>query len=160
MWPSPPASPRRSPVRQPPRPRRWSRCCPAWASAASAVSLRDSSGLSPLDRVQPTALARLLALVARDERFGAVLSGMPVAGFDGTLEDRYREGPTAIAAGQVRAKTGSLTGVSALAGLVRTKEGRLLSFDITADGVPEKGSADVPEALDAVAAALAGCGCS
>ena len=108
----------------------------------SALSLRDASGLSPLNRVQPAALARLLALAARDERFGAVLSGLPVAGFDGTLEDRYREGPTAVAAGQVRAKTGTLTGVSALAGVVRTRDGRLLAFDITADAVPQKGSAD------------------
>lgn len=126
----------------------------------SALSLRDTSGLSPLDRVQPLALARLLALAARDERFGALLSGLPVAGFDGTLQGRYRKGPTAVAAGQVRAKTGTLTGVSALAGLVRTREGRLLSFDITADAVPEVGSAKVPAALDAVATALAGCGCS
>ncbi|MCU1587304.1 MAG: D-alanyl-D-alanine carboxypeptidase/D-alanyl-D-alanine-endopeptidase, partial [Frankiales bacterium] len=130
-----------------------------WVTGSS-LSLRDDSGLSPLDRVQPSAVARLLALAARDERFGAVLSGLPVAGFDGTLADRYRDGPTAVAAGRVRAKTGTLTGVSALAGLVRTKDGRLLSFDITADAVPEKGAAKAPAALDAVAAALAGCGCA
>ncbi|MCW2543751.1 MAG: D-alanyl-D-alaninecarboxypeptidase/D-alanyl-D-alanine-endopeptidase [Frankiales bacterium] len=127
--------------------------------SAGAVSLHDASGLSPLDRVRPGALSRLLALAARDERFGPVLSGLPVAGFDGTLSDRYRDAPTSIAAGQVRAKTGTLTGVSALAGLVRTKDGRLLAFDLTAEGLPEKGAGAAPRALDAVAAALAGCGC-
>jgi D-alanyl-D-alanine carboxypeptidase/D-alanyl-D-alanine-endopeptidase (penicillin-binding protein 4) len=127
--------------------------------SAGAVSLHDASGLSPLDRVQPAALTRLLALAARDARFGAVLSGLPVAGFDGTLSDRFRDAPTSIAAGQVRAKTGTLSGVSALAGLVRTRDGRLLAFDFTAEGVPDNGAAAVPRALDAVAAALAGCGC-
>jgi D-alanyl-D-alanine carboxypeptidase/D-alanyl-D-alanine-endopeptidase (penicillin-binding protein 4) len=126
---------------------------------SAGMTLRDASGLSPQNRIQPATLTRLLVLAARDERFGAVLSGMPVAGFDGTLEDRYRKGPTAIAAGEVRAKTGTLTGVSALAGLLRTRDGRLLAFDITADAVPETGSARVPEALDEVATALVQCGC-
>jgi D-alanyl-D-alanine carboxypeptidase/D-alanyl-D-alanine-endopeptidase (penicillin-binding protein 4) len=127
---------------------------------ATGVLLRDSSGLSPLDRVQPGALARLLAVAATDDRFGPLLSGLPVAGFDGTLADRYRKGPTAVAAGQVRAKTGTLTGVSALAGLVRTRSGRLLAFDVTANGLPEKGAGKAPQDLDAVAAALAACGCT
>ena len=62
------------------------------------------------------------------------------------------------AAGEVRAKTGTLEGVSALAGLVRTADGRLLAFDVTPtpcrSGDPGRGGA-----LDPVAAALAGCGC-
>ncbi len=62
-----------------------------------------------------------------------MLSGLPVAGFSGTLADRYREGGGLPAAGAVRAKTGTLNGVSALAGLVRTADGRLLAFDLTAD---------------------------
>ena len=125
-----------------------------------AVVLRDASGLSTLDRVQPAGLARLLAVAAKDGRFGPLLSGLPVAGFDGTLADRYRTGPTATAAGEVRAKTGTLTGVSALAGLVRTRSGRLLAFDLTANGLPDKGAGKAPAALDAIAAALAGCGCA
>lgn len=126
---------------------------------AQGIALRDASGLSTLDRVQPGALSRLLALAAGDQRFGPLLSGLPVAGFDGTLSDRYRSGPARTAAGQVRAKTGTLTGVSALAGLVRTREGRLLAFDVTANALPEKGSGKAPAGLDAVAAALAACGC-
>lgn len=124
------------------------------------IALRDASGLSVLNRVQPGALARLLALATRDDRYASLLSGLPVAGFDGTLSERYREGPTMAAAGQVRAKTGTLTGVSALAGLVRTASGRLLAFDVTANGLPEFGSRKAAAALDAVAAALASCGCA
>ena len=124
------------------------------------VDLRDASGLSPLNRVVPAALTRLLAAVGRDPRFAPVLSGLPVAGFDGTLAKRFRTAPTSSAAGEVRAKTGTLDGVSALAGLVRTRSGHLLAFDLTADGVPVTGTATAQAALDRLAAALAACGCA
>jgi len=131
-----------------------------------AVALADGSGLSRLNALQPAAVSRLLARVAADdgspevERLGPVLSGLPVGGFSGTLEDRYREpGPALPAAGVLRAKTGTLEGVSALAGLVRTAGGRLLAFDLTADGVPPGANRQAEAALDALAGALAGCGC-
>jgi D-alanyl-D-alanine carboxypeptidase/D-alanyl-D-alanine-endopeptidase (penicillin-binding protein 4) len=129
--------------------------------APDAVRLVDASGLSRLDRVQPGALTRLLSLVAGAdrERLYPVLSGLPVAGFDGTLERRYRKGPGLPAAGLVRAKTGTLNGVSALAGLVRSRDGRLLAFDFTADSVPFGSTLASQTALDRLAAALAGCGC-
>ena len=129
--------------------------------APGAVSLQDGSGLSRLDRVQPGALTRLLSAIAgRDrDRLYPVLSGLPVAGFDGTLEKRFRRGPGLPAAGVVRAKTGTLNGVSALAGLVRTRDGRLLAFDLTADSVPIGSTLASQTALDRLAAALAGCGC-
>jgi D-alanyl-D-alanine carboxypeptidase/D-alanyl-D-alanine-endopeptidase (penicillin-binding protein 4) len=128
--------------------------------APSTVALRDASGLSPLDRLQPAALARLLAVVGADQRFGPLLSGLPVAGFDGTLAKRFRTAPTSAAAGEVRAKTGTLNGVSALAGLVRTHAGRLLAFDLTADGVPLTGTQAAQAALDRIATVLAACGCN
>ena len=127
---------------------------------ADAIRLQDSSGLSVLNRVQPAALTRLLALSARGGRLAPVLAGLPVAGFDGTLEKRFRTAPTSAAAGQVWAKTGTLDGVSALAGLVRTRSGALLAFDLTADGVPVGATLGAQRALDTVAAALAGCGCA
>jgi D-alanyl-D-alanine carboxypeptidase/D-alanyl-D-alanine-endopeptidase (penicillin-binding protein 4) len=90
-----------------------------------------------------------------------VLTGLPVAGFSGTLSERYRK-PAAgagLGAGVVRAKTGTLNGVSALAGLVRTADGRLLAFALTADGVPLGATKQAEAALDRLAAALAACGC-
>ncbi len=125
------------------------------------LALVDASGLSRDDRVAPLALARLLALVVADGtgRYGPVLSGLPVAGFDGTLARRYRAGPAALAAGEVRAKTGTLSGVSALAGLVRTEDGRLLAFDLTAGAVAPGVPGPAEDALDRAAAALAACGC-
>lgn len=125
----------------------------------AAFALRDASGLSTADRLQTGAMARLLAHAARDQRFAALLSALPVAGFDGTLANRFRSGAATPGAGQVRAKTGSLTGVSALAGFVRTRAGRLLAFDITADGLPAGGPGGAPAALDVVASVLATCTC-
>lgn len=126
---------------------------------ADAVALVDGSGLSRANRLQPAALTRLLAGAGADDRFAPLLTGLPVAGFDGTLERRYRTGGGVPAAGAVRAKTGTLDGVSALAGLVLTADGRLLAFDVTADGVPTGATRGAEAALDRFAAALAGCGC-
>ena len=67
-----------------------------------------------------------------------------MAGFAGTLADRFRTAPAAAAAGEVRAKTGTLEGVSALAGLVRTAGGRLLVFDLTATSVPSRAARTQP----------------
>lgn len=128
--------------------------------AASSVALQDASGLSTLDRLEPAALARLLAVVGANGRYGPLLSGLPVAGFDGTLAKRFRTAPNSAAAGEVRAKTGTLNGVSALAGLVRTQSGRLLAFDLTADGVPLTGTLKAQAALDRIATVLASCGCN
>jgi D-alanyl-D-alanine carboxypeptidase/D-alanyl-D-alanine-endopeptidase (penicillin-binding protein 4) len=124
------------------------------------VALKDASGLSTQDRAQPAQLAALLAHAARDGRYAPLLTGLPVAGFDGTLSDRFRKGPTRSAAGEVRAKTGTLNGVSALAGYVRTRSGRLLAFDLTANGVAIGATRAAQSALDRVATVLAACGCA
>jgi len=125
------------------------------------VRLVDGSGLSRSNRLQPAALTRLLARVATgdDARLAPVVSGLPVAGFDGTLAERYRRGGSLPGAGAVRAKTGTLDGVSALAGLVRTADGRLLAFDLTANAVPLGSTRRAERALDVLATRLAACGC-
>jgi D-alanyl-D-alanine carboxypeptidase/D-alanyl-D-alanine-endopeptidase (penicillin-binding protein 4) len=123
------------------------------------LGLRDASGLSPLNRVEPAVLTGLLARAATSPRYSPLLSGLPVAGFDGTLADRFRTAAPRAAAGLVRAKTGTLDGASALAGLVTTAGGRLLAFDATANGIAVGSTVRAQRALDAVAAALAACGC-
>ncbi|WP_233496202.1 D-alanyl-D-alanine carboxypeptidase/D-alanyl-D-alanine-endopeptidase [Geodermatophilus sp. TF02-6] len=125
----------------------------------TGVALSDGSGLSLDDRVPVSLLADLLAGAADGSLpdASAVLSGLPVAGYDGTLADRGDADPPG-APGAVRAKTGTLLGVHGLAGTVVTADGRLLVFAVVADAAPGTEQA-AQGALDDVAAALAACGC-
>jgi D-alanyl-D-alanine carboxypeptidase/D-alanyl-D-alanine-endopeptidase (penicillin-binding protein 4) len=63
------------------------------------------------------------------------------------------------AAGVVRAKTGSLPGVTSLAGNVLTADGRELLFVVMADEAPGPGQWGARAGIDAFVATLAGCGC-
>jgi serine-type D-Ala-D-Ala carboxypeptidase/endopeptidase (penicillin-binding protein 4) len=122
------------------------------------VHVADGSGLARSDAVPAQTLARVLAVAASPDHpeLRALLTGLPVAGFNGTLADRFTDG---TARGVVRAKTGTLTGVSTLAGSVVDADGSLLVFAVLADEVPVSGTLAARRALDAVASALAGCGC-
>jgi D-alanyl-D-alanine carboxypeptidase/D-alanyl-D-alanine-endopeptidase (penicillin-binding protein 4) len=125
--------------------------------------MKDGSGLAAADRVSPAALVAVLRLVsgaaggAKAAQLHVVTGALPVAGWSGTLQNRYTTGPPAAAAGRVRAKTGTLSGVSSLAGFVHDRSGRLLIFSLDADRAVSTVAADA--ALDRVVAALAACGC-
>ncbi|MGW1167585.1 D-alanyl-D-alanine carboxypeptidase/D-alanyl-D-alanine endopeptidase [Streptomyces sp. NPDC002550] len=121
----------------------------------SGASFHDGSGLDRDDRLTADLLTALLVTAGDPGRPGLrpVLTGLPVAGFTGTLADRY----TDSAAGVVRAKTGTLTGVNTLAGTVVDADGRLLAFAFMASGTTDPVEAE--SALDKTATALAACGC-
>ncbi len=132
--------------------------------ASAGIHTVDGSGLSPQDRITPAALARLISMAAspRYPRLRPIITGLPVAGFSGTLsaaENRFVTKLSAPADGLVRAKTGTLDNVRALAGLVVDKDGRLLSFAFMINRVPAKTMTASATVLDRLAAALAGCGC-
>jgi D-alanyl-D-alanine carboxypeptidase/D-alanyl-D-alanine-endopeptidase (penicillin-binding protein 4) len=124
----------------------------------------DGSGLDRDDRLTADLLARLLATAASPAHpeLRSVLSGLPVAGFTGTLSDRFNASDNsnrngASAAGLVHAKTGTLTGVNTLAGTVVDADGRLLVFAFMASGTGDPYAAVA--ALDRLATAVTGCGC-
>ncbi|MGV9558700.1 D-alanyl-D-alanine carboxypeptidase/D-alanyl-D-alanine endopeptidase [Streptomyces sp. NPDC003401] len=119
------------------------------------VDFRDGSGLDRDDRLTANLLTALLAKAGDPARPGLrpVLTGLPVAGFTGTLSTRYTDG----AAGLVRAKTGTLTGVNTLAGTVVDRDGHLLAFAVLTANTTDPASAQA--ALDRAATALAACGC-
>ncbi|MGY6024066.1 D-alanyl-D-alanine carboxypeptidase/D-alanyl-D-alanine endopeptidase [Streptomyces spinosirectus] len=115
----------------------------------------DGSGLDRNDRLTADLLTSLLVEAGDPARpeLRPVLTGLPVAGFTGTLTSRYNGG----AAGVVRAKTGTLTGVNTLAGTVVDQDGRLLAFAFLASDTTSPAAAQ--SALDRTATALAACGC-
>lgn len=125
----------------------------------AGLHLVDGSGLSRTDRISPLLLARVLASVTTNENdsIWAVGTGLPVAGFDGTLDERFGQAATAAALGAVRAKTGTLTGVANLAGTVVDRDGRLLTFAFLSNDVASIWTAE--PALDRASAVLAACGC-
>ena len=122
-----------------------------------ATSLLDGSGLARGSLVAPETLVRLLAVAADGSRpqLWHLLTGMPVAGFTGTLAARFGPGVVAgdAGAGEVRAKTGTLTGVSTLAGTA-TVDDRPVAFVVMANGVTDTLAARA--ALDRFAALVAG----
>ncbi len=131
------------------------------APAGTAIRLVDTSGLSAGSSVPPEVLTDLVVGAANGSMpdLARVLAQLPVAGLTGTLAERYRVPATRPGAGLVRAKTGTLSEVSSLAGTVVDADGRLLAFAILADKVPPGGTEASRAALDTVTATLAQCGC-
>jgi len=127
------------------------------------VNLHDGSGLSPSDRIAPAVLVQLVQLAATRSRLRSILTGLPVEGFSGTLAPGgsvFGLGPPA-GFGVVRAKTGNLSTVAALAGTAYAKNGELFAFAIMADQISAAPGALVRAATQMVdlAGTLAGCGC-
>jgi len=129
---------------------------------SGGLSLVDGSGLSPQDAIAPATLVKVVELAIADPGLRALLAGLPVAGFSGTLHagQSVFSGIGGAALGAVRAKTGNLDTVTALAGLVSDQGGTTLVFAFMADRVPAVAMlADAANAIDEAAVALADCGC-
>jgi D-alanyl-D-alanine carboxypeptidase/D-alanyl-D-alanine-endopeptidase (penicillin-binding protein 4) len=121
----------------------------------------DGSGLSRDNVLTPGTLLAVLRLAASAEHpeLRALLTGLPVAGFSGSLEYRFVDTPP-VARGHVRAKTGTLRGTSSLAGIATDLGGTSVAFVLMADRIPLLKTLAAEAALDAAAAALGGCRCS
>ncbi|GAA2125617.1 D-alanyl-D-alanine carboxypeptidase/D-alanyl-D-alanine-endopeptidase [Glycomyces algeriensis] len=87
----------------------------------------DGSGMSRFDQATPEAVTDLLIGVRQEPWYDAWFNGLPVACTDGTLASRMCG---TSAAGNVHAKTGTQTSVSALSGYVTDADGRELVFSI------------------------------
>jgi serine-type D-Ala-D-Ala carboxypeptidase/endopeptidase (penicillin-binding protein 4) len=83
---------------------------------------------------------------------------VPVAGFTGSLTHRFEATPTAR--GLVRAKTGTLSGTSALAGIAVDQQGDEMLFALMADDIAPEDETRAQHALDTAAGALGACRCS
>jgi D-alanyl-D-alanine carboxypeptidase/D-alanyl-D-alanine-endopeptidase (penicillin-binding protein 4) len=124
------------------------------------AALQDSSGLSVDDRLTAKDLDAVVQVGAGPDQpaLRPLLDLLPVAGGSGTLSNRFldptfKAGP---AAGWLRAKTGSLTAVNALVGVVTDIDGRVLTFALISNDSGPTGRS----AVDDLAAALRSCGCT
>jgi D-alanyl-D-alanine carboxypeptidase/D-alanyl-D-alanine-endopeptidase (penicillin-binding protein 4) len=130
----------------------------------AGVQLSDGSGISGQNKIPAKLLSAVLAAAAAPEgkhpdatKLRPLLAGLPVAGGSGTLADKRFDTPDSQAGrGWVRAKTGSLTGVNTLAGLVLDQDGRVLVFAFMSTGSDTDADRD---ALDVLATSLRKCGC-
>jgi D-alanyl-D-alanine carboxypeptidase/D-alanyl-D-alanine-endopeptidase (penicillin-binding protein 4) len=89
--------------------------------------LYDGSGMSAHNVVSPRAITKLLQWTAQQPWADQFRSSLPLAGVDGSLEDRFR---ASVANGRVWGKTGTLTDVNALSGYAETMSGRKLIFAV------------------------------
>ena len=95
--------------------------------------IADGSGLSLYNYVTPEILTRILIYAYRDQRiFMNLYAALPIAGQDGTLKKRMKE---PYVSGKVRAKTGTLSGISSLAGYALTPNYHMLAFCIINQGI-------------------------
>ncbi len=106
----------------------------------------DSSGLSSLNLVSPRALVKLLSFMYLSKERDGWLDLMAVGGDDGTLRYRFRDPATRR---RVLAKTGTLTGVSALSGYLERRPGKMLAFSILLNNYPTR-TAPARKFIDAV----------
>jgi serine-type D-Ala-D-Ala carboxypeptidase/endopeptidase (penicillin-binding protein 4) len=124
----------------------------SWNIDPAGMIQADGSGLSRYNYITPETMVAVLTHVEHDERLRNLFEAtLPVAGRDGTLENRMRG---TAADGNARVKTGSLTNVRAMAGFVKSADGDTLAFAVFANNY-ENSSSVIMSAFDSIVARLA-----
>lgn len=134
----------------------------AWLTAkgiwADGAKIYDASGLAPANKVTATMLAKVVNLDLGDPTYAPILAGLPIAGKDGTLKDRFDDKSEKAGVGVVHAKTGTLSRLASLAGYLTTVSGYKLVFAELANDANSYYTAY--NWLDREAAVIARCGCN
>jgi D-alanyl-D-alanine carboxypeptidase/D-alanyl-D-alanine-endopeptidase (penicillin-binding protein 4) len=127
----------------------------------AGASFSDGSGLARSDMLPIHLLLDVVQMAAdpTHPELSSMMASLPVAGFSGSLAYRFLRTAQA-GAGVVRAKTGTLSGVHGLAGVVTTSDGSALAFVGVADSAPPHRLLPAQSQLDRIAALLSTCGCS
>ncbi|HEY5820943.1 MAG TPA: D-alanyl-D-alanine carboxypeptidase/D-alanyl-D-alanine-endopeptidase [Propionibacteriaceae bacterium] len=125
----------------------------------SSAKIYDGSGLSRKTHVPADTMVKLLRLASQDAHpeLRSVITGLPVAGVEGSLRTHYSDDESLAGRGLVRGKTGTLNKVHSLAGFVRTRDGSLLVYAFLVNNAKNDFNAKVW--LDRTSAALSTCGC-
>jgi D-alanyl-D-alanine carboxypeptidase/D-alanyl-D-alanine-endopeptidase (penicillin-binding protein 4) len=133
----------------------YERTLERWGVPPESLVVADGSGLSRYDYLTADALVTVLTRMAQDPRHaGPFAATLPVMGVDGTLERRLRDTP---AQGRIRAKTGTISNVRALAGYLTTAAGERLAFAIVANNFKARAAA-VDAVVDRALLELVGAG--
>ena len=122
-----------------------------WGIPREGWQIIDGSGLSRRNAIAAEALLAILQRMYDPSGRSPWMTGLPVAGRDGTLDGRMKG---TAAENNVRAKTGTMSNIRSLAGYVRTRDGETLAFVIMVDNFEGSGSAAI-EAIDRIAVSLA-----
>ena len=121
----------------------------------ASIQIVDGSGLSPLNRVTARLTIHLLDLMRRTDVWETFHESLPEAaspqGGSHSLRNRMGGTPAAM---NLRAKTGTIAGVSSLSGYVEAENGEMLAFSIYANDLPS--SNQMKRTEDAIGALLAG----
>ena len=123
----------------------------SWGVAAEGQQIVDGSGLSRRDVLSAEALVAVLQRAHDPTLRSPFMTALPVAGVDGSLATRMRD---TAAAGNVRAKTGTMSNIRSLAGYATTRDGERLAFVAMVNNFEGSGAA-ANQALDTLAIALA-----
>mgnify|MGYP003348866704 CR=1 FL=1 len=124
----------------------------AWGIPADAWQIVDGSGLSRRNAIAPEVLVNVLERMYDASGRSPWMTGLPLAGRDGTLAARLRGTP---AENNARAKTGTMSNVRSLAGYVRGLDGEMFAFAIMVENFEGTGATAV-DAIDRIVATLAG----
>ncbi|MBX9600169.1 MAG: D-alanyl-D-alanine carboxypeptidase/D-alanyl-D-alanine-endopeptidase [Bryobacteraceae bacterium] len=117
--------------------------------AEDSYRFRDASGLSRLTLTTPANTTRLLAYMAQTVHREAWAGTLPAAGEDGTLDKRFR----GVLPGQIRAKTGTMTGVNALGGYAESPRYGPVAFCIMVNNSAVRNE-EVRQFIDKIGLAL------
>jgi serine-type D-Ala-D-Ala carboxypeptidase/endopeptidase (penicillin-binding protein 4) len=118
--------------------------------APDDVIQTDGSGLSRHDLITPRAVVTLLKYAQEQPWFAPYYASLPVAGIDGSLQDRMKG---TVAAGRIHAKTGSVEHVRTLSGFAETPSGRRLIFSFLSNNQGGK-SHEAADALNGLCIAM------
>jgi len=118
--------------------------------APDDVIQTDGSGLSRHDLVTPRAVVTLLRYAQAQPWFAPYYASLPVAGEDGSLQDRMK---STVAAGRIHAKTGSVEHVRTLSGFAETPGGKRLIFSFLSNNQGGKNH-EAADALNALCVAM------
>ena len=124
----------------------------SWGIPPDNQQIIDGSGLSRRNTITAGAMLVVLQKMHDPSFASPFMTGLPVGAVDGTLATRMRETP---AAGNVRAKTGTMSNIRSLAGYVTTRDGERLAFVVMVNNFEGSGAA-ANQATDAIAVRLAG----